>query len=71
MWRQVRLLEYLVGKWDPVIQAFRIGLHVLEIDLEDIYFITRLSKRGIPMSASGHRNVEETTIDYITTYYAT
>jgi len=68
MRRQARLLEYLVGKWDPEIQAFRIGLHILKIDLEEILFITGLSKRGSHVIMSGHKNVEETTADYIATY---
>lgn len=68
MRRQARLLEYLVERWDPEIQAFQIGLHTLEIELEDIYFITGLSKRGATMNMSGHKNVEETIADYIATH---
>jgi len=64
----MRLLKYLVGKWDPEIQYFRIGIHILKIDLVDIYFITGLSKRGSPVSMSGHKNVKETTNDYITSH---
>jgi len=44
--RQARLLEYLIGKWDPDIPTFWIRLTTLEIDLKDIYFLTGLSKRG-------------------------
>jgi len=66
---QARLLEYLIGKWDPEIRAFLIGVHTLEIELEDLYFIMGLSKRGAPVVMSGHRNVEETTTDYISTHY--
>lgn len=71
MCRQSTLLDYMVQKWDPEIQAFQIGVHTLEIDIEDIYFIIGLSKRGAPMVMSGQRNdVEETMDDYIHEYCA-
>lgn len=31
MRRKIRLLEYLVGKWDPNIQVSQIGFHPLKI----------------------------------------
>jgi hypothetical protein len=43
---QVRLLEYLVCMWDPDQQVFNVGAHTLAIDIEDIYFLTRLSRCG-------------------------
>jgi len=44
---------------------------MLEIDIEDIYFITGLSKRGAPVVMSGQRNdVEETMDGYIREYCA-
>jgi hypothetical protein len=41
---QVRLLEYLVWMWDPNQQVFNVGAHTLMIDIEDIYFLTGLSR---------------------------
>jgi len=43
---QLRLLEYLVHMWDVNEQAFHVGYHRLTIDIEDIYFLTRLSRCG-------------------------
>jgi hypothetical protein len=37
---QLRLLEYLVHMWDVDQQVFCVGTHILEIDIEDIYFLT-------------------------------
>lgn len=68
MSRQAKLQEYLVGKWEPEIRAFQIGVHTLETELEDLYFITGLSKRVAPVIMSGHRNMEETMSDYISSY---
>jgi hypothetical protein len=41
---QVRLLEYLVRMWDPDQQVFHVGVHTVSLDIEDIYFLTRLSR---------------------------
>lgn len=38
--KQVGLLDRLVHMWDPDLQVFQVGNHVLEIDVEDIYFVT-------------------------------
>jgi hypothetical protein len=52
---QVRLLEYLVRMWDPDQQVFRVGVHTLSLDIEDIYFLTGLSRRGYHVSLTGSR----------------
>ena len=52
---QVDLLTWLVNKWDVQEQCFIIGGHRLEIELEDIYFLIVLSKRGEPLSLFGAR----------------
>ena len=52
---QVDLLTWLVNKWDLQDQCFVIGGNRLEIELEDIYFLTGLSKRGEPLSLFGDR----------------
>ena len=52
---QVRLLEYLVRMWDLDQQVFIMGAHTLTIDIEDIYFLTGLSRHGSYVSLSGSR----------------
>lgn len=53
MRKQVGLLDRLVHMWDPYLQVFQVGNHILEIEVEDIYFITGISKRGASMVMSG------------------
>jgi hypothetical protein len=43
---QVRLLEMLVGYWDPDNEIFILDGQPLRIKVEDIYFFTGLSCRG-------------------------
>jgi hypothetical protein len=43
---QVRLLEMLVGYWDPDSERFILDGQPLRIEVEDIYFLTGLSRRG-------------------------
>jgi hypothetical protein len=43
---QVRLLQMLVNVWDTDTEAFNIDGKPLRIELDDIYFITGLSRRG-------------------------
>jgi hypothetical protein len=52
---QVRLLEHLVRMWDPDQQVLNVGSHTLMIDIEDIYFLTGLSRRGSYVSLTGNR----------------
>lgn len=70
MRRYNALMDRLVHMWDPNLQVFQVGVHTLEIDIEDIYFITGLSKRGAPVVMSGQRSdVEETMDGYICRHY--
>jgi hypothetical protein len=41
--------------WDPDQQVFNVGAHTLSIDIEDIYFLTGLSRRGYYVSLTGSR----------------
>ena len=41
-----RLLQMLVDYWDPDSESFQIDGMSLTIEVEDIYFITGLSRRG-------------------------
>jgi hypothetical protein len=43
---QVRLLELLVDYWDPDSESFNFDGKPLRIEVEDIYFLTGLSRRG-------------------------
>jgi hypothetical protein len=42
---QVRLLEMLVGYWDPDSERLILDGQPLGIDVENIYFLTELSRR--------------------------
>jgi hypothetical protein len=53
MRKEVLLLEYLIGLWDDVEQPFHIGPHMLEIELDDVYFLIGLSRRGASILFSG------------------
>ena len=64
----IRLLEYIIGMWDPDQQHFVVGIHILAIEVEGIYFMTRLSMRGIPVSLSGARGGETSLDDLIEQY---
>ena len=50
---QVDLLQWLVNRWSIQDQCFVIGAHRLEIELEDIYFLTGFPKRGEQLSLFG------------------
>jgi hypothetical protein len=43
---QVRLLELLVNYWDLERESFNLDGKPLRIEVDNIYFITRLSHRG-------------------------
>jgi hypothetical protein len=52
---QVRLLEYLVHMWDPDQQILHVGVHTLSLDIEDIYFLIGLSRRGYHVNLTSSR----------------
>jgi hypothetical protein len=55
MKKEVLLLEYMIGLWNTTEQGFQIGTQLLTIELENVYFLTGLSKRGAPVILSGQR----------------
>jgi hypothetical protein len=65
MKKEVLLLEYMIGLWNTVEQGFQIGPQMLNIELEDIYFLTGLSKRGAPIILSGQRAVPVPVEEYV------
>ena len=68
MRKQPALLNLIVRMWDVDDQAFHVGPHVLRLELEDIYFLTGLSKRGVPLILNSPRPFEYSTEDYIDTF---
>ena len=57
------LLEYILRMWNPEQQYFEVGLHIVAV--EDIYFLTGLSRRGEPISLIGSRGGDITTQELI------
>ena len=45
MWANVRLLEHLISYWDHDLGAFDLQGEILEVIVEDMYFITGLFRR--------------------------
>jgi hypothetical protein len=68
MRKEVLLLENLIGLWDSDEKEFRVGSHMLEIDIEDVYFLMGLSRRGAPIILSGHRSMPLPTNAYVSQY---
>ena len=65
----VCLLDHLVHMWDPEKQNFQVGTHILIIDVEDIYFLTRLSQRGSLILLTSPRGEDMSIDDLIYEYY--
>lgn len=63
------LLQYLVHAWDPIDQVFQIRGKSIPITIEDIYFLTGLSRRGAPLSLSGLARGGESVRDYIHQFF--
>jgi len=50
---QLPLLHHIIEWWDPDQGLFHVGDQTLTIDRDDIYFLTGLSQRGLPVSLRG------------------
>ena len=61
----VRLLEYIIDMWDLYQENFVVGVHILPMEVEDIYFLTGLSMRGSPVVLSRARGGETSLDDII------
>ena len=61
-------MEFLVRAWDLAIEAFHIRNKVVLIIVEDVYFLTGLSRRGLPISLSGSTLGGETVRNYVFQY---
>ena len=65
-----RLLQMVVDYWDPDSDSFQIDRMSLTIEVEDIYFITGLSRWGEVVNLRSHGLRGGLTIDeYIAVYY--
>ena len=69
----VCFLDFLNGYWDHDLGAFDLQGEILEVALEDIYFITGLSRQGTPVNleAIGRGGDPMNVQDYINTYCTT
>ena len=64
------LLEHILQMWNPEQQYFEMGGHILIVELEDIYFLTSLSRQGSPISLTRSLGGDITTRDLIDRHYA-
>ena len=60
-----RLLEHILRMWNLEQQYFKVGAHILIVEVEDIYFLTGLLRRGAPISLTGSRGGDITTRELI------
>ena len=60
-----RLLEHILRMWNKEQQYFEVGAHILTVEVEDIYFLTGLSRRGAPISLTGSHGGDITTRELI------
>ena len=60
-----QLLEHILWMWNPEQQYFEVGAHILTVEVEDIYFLTGLSRWGAPISLTGSRGGDITTQEFI------
>jgi len=64
----VRLLEKLISYWDVDEEAFMIDQMPLRVEVEDIYFITGLSRRGEVVQSRGRTRSSLSIEDYVQIY---
>ena len=55
----------MVAMWEPDSQCFLVGDQYLEMEIDDIYFLTGLSRRGEPVKFGGRRGGGEPVESYI------
>ena len=66
----IQFLEYIMGMWDPDQENFVVGIHILHIEVEDVYFLIGLSMRGSPIDLSRAQEGETSLDDIIDQYCA-
>ena len=65
---QPMLLERLVAMWDADSQVFMVRDQELALEVEDIYFITGLSRRGVTTMFTGRGGGGESVDSYVREY---
>ena len=66
---QLLLLQHLVDMWDPDVGKFLVGDQTLQLEIEEISFLTRLSQRGATMVlVRGQREPTDPVDQYIVQY---
>ena len=60
-----QLLEHILWMWNPEQQHFKVGGHILTVEVEDIYFLTGLLRWGAPISLTGSQGGDITTRELI------
>jgi len=65
MRQQINLLQYWLDAWDPTSQVFHIRGKSIPLTVEDIYFLTGLSRRGAPVSLSSPSPGGDSVRDYV------
>ena len=60
-----QLLEHILCMWNPEQQYFEVGGHIITVEVEDIYFLIGLSRRGAPISLTGSHARDITTRELI------
>ncbi|CAA3004316.1 Hypothetical predicted protein [Olea europaea subsp. europaea] len=68
MRQQINLLHYLLEAWDPTSQDFQIRGKSIPLTVEDIYFLTGLSRQGAPITLSGSARGGDSVRDYVRRY---
>lgn len=63
-----RLVEMLIDYWDTEEEAFMMDQMPLRVEVEDIYFITGLYRRGEAVHARGRTRSSLTIEDYVQIY---
>jgi len=69
MRQQINFLQYFLDAWDPTNQMFWIRGKSIPMIVEDIYFLTGLSRHGTPLPLSGSTRGGESVRDYIRQFY--
>ena len=67
--QQIEILQFLVRAWDPIDKTFHIRDKMVPITIEDIYFLTELSRRGAPLSPSRFSRGGQSVRDYIRRFF--
>lgn len=62
---QPLLLQHMVGMWESDSKRFMVGDQVLDIEVDDIYFLTELSCRGESVYFGGRGGGRESVDSYV------